>query len=69
MNDNKEFFIKEVKTAVESTRCTYSDAIVSFHEKHKVEIETVAAWVKKDQGLKAALLEESIRSKTVRSSD
>lgn len=66
MNNNKEFFLREVKTAVDSTGCTYSDAIVSFHDKHKVEIETVASWVKRDPVLKAALLEESIYNKTVK---
>jgi hypothetical protein len=61
----REEFLGFVRAAVKDTGCTYSDAIVSFHEKNGLEIETISAWVKRDQELKELLRSEAISMKMV----
>lgn len=52
-------FIKEIERMREKNRVEYIDAIVTWCEKNKVEVEYIASIVKKDPVLKSKLQVEA----------
>ncbi len=61
-----EKFVKEVLETMNDGRHTLTDAVIEYHHKHNVEIETIAAWVRKDPMLKDVIHFEGIKAKMVR---
>lgn len=56
---NTKEFTLFIEKQVTQSGCDYLDAIVSYADKHQIEIETVASLVKNSHVLKARLAAES----------
>jgi Phage late-transcription coactivator len=52
-------FINEIEDLRRSKNMEYIDAVVHWCEKNKVEIEYIAAYIKKDQTMKLKIQEEA----------
>lgn len=55
----KQQFIEEIETICKSRKVEYIDAIVMWCDKNNIEVETAAAWIKKDSSLKSKVQAEA----------
>ena len=58
IRDHKAF-AEEIESFVQSHSCDYVDALMTYQEKNRLEVETVASLVNKCPQLKAKLYEEA----------
>lgn len=59
INFTSNSFIIEIEEIRQNTRMEYIDAVVHWCEKNKVEVEFIAAYIKKDPVFKSKLQEEA----------
>jgi hypothetical protein len=64
---NTKEFTMFIEKQVSQSGCEYLDAIVSYADKHQIEIETVASLVKNSHVLKARLAAESEEANLLKS--
>jgi len=55
----KQQFIEEIESICKNRKVEYIDAIVMWCEKNNIEVETAAAWIKKDNSLKSKVQAEA----------
>lgn len=55
----KQQFIEEIESICKNSKVEYIDAIVMWCEKNNIEVETAAAWIKKDNSLKSKVQAEA----------
>lgn len=55
----KQQFIEEIETICKNRKVEYIDAIVMWCDKNNIEVETAAAWIKKDSSLKSKVQAEA----------
>ena len=56
---DKNKFIIEIENLCRNNKVEYIDAIVMWCEKNNIEVETAAAWIKKDNSLKSKVQAEA----------
>ena len=52
-------FIQEIQTLFDSKNISYTECVILWAEKKSIELEVVAAWIKKDSTLKLKIQEEA----------
>lgn len=52
-------FVEDVEKLCKSKNIEYIDAVVLWCEKHKLDVETAAFWIKKDPAMKAKIQAEA----------
>lgn len=55
----KQQFIEEIEFICKNSKVEYIDAIVMWCEKNNIEVETAAAWIKKDNSMKSKVQAEA----------
>lgn len=55
----KQQFIEEIESICKNRKVEYIDAIVMWCEKNNIEVETAAAWIKKDNSMKSKVQAEA----------
>lgn len=55
----KQQFIEEIETICKNSKVEYIDAIVMWCDRNNIEVETAAAWIKKDSSLKSKVQAEA----------
>jgi hypothetical protein len=56
---NNSIFIEEIEKLCISKNIEYIDAVVIWCERNNLEVETAAAWIKKDPAMKSKIQAEA----------
>lgn len=59
-------FHSDIEDIVERHACSYMDALILYQERRGIEAETISAMVKKNPLLKAKLLDEQTKLRTIK---